>query len=70
MIEEKPVVYVVDDDPSVLQSVDRLLRSAAYDVKTFTPALALLDFRHLDAPGCLADLVRFADKLGIRSTST
>jgi FixJ family two-component response regulator len=53
MTEEKPVVYVVDDDLSVLQSVDRLLRSAAYEVKTFTSALTFLDFRHLDAPGCL-----------------
>jgi FixJ family two-component response regulator len=53
MKDEKPVVYVVDDDPSVLKSLERLIRSADYDVVTFTSALAFLDFHHRDAPGCL-----------------
>jgi len=51
--EEKPVVYVVDDDPSVRKALERLLRSAGHDAKTFASALEFLDFSHPDAPGCL-----------------
>ena len=53
MTEEKPVVYVVDDDPSVRKALERLLRSAGYDAKTFASALEFLDFSHPDVPGCL-----------------
>jgi FixJ family two-component response regulator len=51
--EEKPVVYVVDDDPSVRKALERLLRSAGHDAKTFASALEFLDFSHPDTPGCL-----------------
>jgi FixJ family two-component response regulator len=51
--EEKPFVYVVDDDPSVRKALERLLRSAGHDAKTFASALEFLDFNHPDAPGCL-----------------
>jgi len=51
--EEQPVVYVVDDDPSVRKALERLLRSAGHDAKTFASALEFLDFNHPDAPGCL-----------------
>ena len=53
MTEEKSVVYVVDDDPSVRKALERLLRSAGHDAKTFPSALEFLDFSHPDAPGCL-----------------
>src|SRR5512143_669421 len=53
MKDERPVLYVVDDDPSVLKSLERLLRSAGYQVEIFTSALEFLDFGHRDAPGCL-----------------
>lgn len=53
MTEEKPVVYVVDDDPSLRKALERLLRSAGHDAKTFASALEFLDFSHPDAPGCL-----------------
>ena len=53
MTEERPVVYVVDDDPSVRKALERLLRSAGHDVKTFPSALDFLGFDHSDAPGCL-----------------
>ena len=53
MTEGKPVVYVVDDDPSVRKALERLLRSAGHDAKTFASALEFLDFSHPDAPGCL-----------------
>lgn len=52
-MEERCIVYVVDDDPSVLKSIERLLRSAGHEVRTFSSALEFLDVQHPDAPGCL-----------------
>jgi len=51
--EEKPAVYVVDDDPSVRKALERLLRSAGHDAKTFASASEFLNFTHPDKPGCL-----------------
>jgi FixJ family two-component response regulator len=51
--EDKPVIYVVDDDPSVRKALERLLRSAGHDAKSFASALEFLDFSHPDAPGCV-----------------
>lgn len=53
MTEEKPVVYVVDDDPSVRKALERLLRSAGHNVKTFASAPDFLNFTYPDTPGCL-----------------
>lgn len=53
MTEDKSLVYVVDDDPSVRKALDRLLRAAGYETRTFESALDFLDFAHPDAPGCL-----------------
>jgi len=53
MIEEKPFVYVVDDDLSVRKALDRLLRAAGHGVKTFSSALEFLEYKPVDAPACL-----------------
>lgn len=53
MTEGMPIVYVVDDDPSVRKALERLLRSAGHEVKTFASALEFLNFTLPDAPGCL-----------------
>jgi FixJ family two-component response regulator len=53
MTDEKPVVYVVDDDPAVRRSLVRLLRSVGYTVNSFASPLEFLDFQHPDAPRCL-----------------
>jgi FixJ family two-component response regulator len=50
--EEKPVFYVVDDDPSVRKALERLLRSAGHEAMTFASAFEFLEFSHPDAPGC------------------
>ncbi|MGO9066512.1 MAG: response regulator transcription factor [Myxococcaceae bacterium] len=56
MSETAPVVHVVDDDPSFLASMSRLLRAAGYAVRTFSSAEALLA-QVADTPGCVvADL--------------
>jgi len=47
------VVAVVDDDHSILQSLDYLLESADYTVRLFTSAAALLDSGCLPQIDCL-----------------
>ena len=51
-----PVVHVVDDDPSFLSAIARLLRAAGHRVRTFASAAELLA-EPGDAAGCvIADL--------------
>jgi FixJ family two-component response regulator len=40
--EKGATVFVIDDDVTVCKALDRLLRSAGYDVETFTSAEAFL----------------------------
>lgn len=65
MTDSMPVIYVVDDDPSVLKSLERLLRSPEYEVRTFQSALEFLHFQHPDAPGCLILDVEMPDLNGL-----
>lgn len=46
-------VFLVDDDPSVLRAVGRLLRSAGLNVATFNSPQEFLEKQNPDAPGCL-----------------
>ena len=46
-------VFVVDDDPAVLKSLSRLLRSARLDVATFSSPREFLERHDPSAPGCL-----------------
>jgi len=46
-------VYIVDDDPSVLKALARLVGAAGYRVKTFDRAAAFLESRLVKGPKCL-----------------
>ena len=46
-------VFVVDDDPAVLKSLARLLRSARLEAATFNSPQEFLDRHDPRAPGCL-----------------
>jgi FixJ family two-component response regulator len=46
-------VRVVDDDASVLKSLDRLLRAAGFAVRTFPSPQDFLRHHDTDAPGCV-----------------
>ncbi len=65
MTGEKPVVYVVDDDPSVGKALERLMRSAGHDVRAFTSALDFIRCRNLEAPACLILDVSMPDLNGL-----
>ena len=52
MIAGEPTVYVVDDDPSVLRAIGRLLR-LEFAVEAFDSPSRFLDALRPDAPGCI-----------------
>lgn len=49
----RPTVFVVDDDQSVLKSLDRLLRSMGFAVETFDSPRLFLERCDLERPGCV-----------------
>ena len=54
MAEAIPTVFVVDDDPSIRESLSLLLSSAGYSVNTFASAKELLESEHsTSGPACL-----------------
>ncbi len=48
-----PTIFVVDDDPAVLRSLSRLLRSEGLAVVTFSSACDFLEHHNPNLPGCL-----------------
>ena len=65
MNEDKPVVFVVDDDPSVREAMDSLIRSIKLNVQTFGTAEEFLRFKRPDAPGCIVLDVRLPGLNGL-----
>jgi len=58
MYEAEPIVFVVDDDESVRESLKLLIESAGWQVQTFPSALAFLRRAPARRPSCLLlDLV-------------
>lgn len=65
MSADRPVVYVVDDDASVRESLRRLVDSLGLAVEVFAGAQAFLDARAGDTPGCLVLDVELPDLSGL-----
>jgi len=65
MPEQDPVVYVVDDDSAVRESLDSLIRSIGFGVQTFSSAHEFLRSKLPDAPGCLVLDVRLPGLSGL-----
>jgi FixJ family two-component response regulator len=59
------VVFVVDDDASLRDSLRRLITSVGYKVEVFHSARAFLDAHRPDAPGCLVLDVRLPGLSGL-----
>jgi len=54
MSKPTPIVFVVDDDPSIRESLSLLLSSAGYSVNTFASAKEFLESEHsTSGPACL-----------------
>ena len=65
MTEAEPIVFVVDDDPSVRTSTERLVRSIGFKVKTFGSAAEFLQSPQPDGPACLVLDVRMPGQSGL-----
>lgn len=64
-MSDHPVVFVVDDDPSVRATLQFLLSSVGLPVETFASADSFLDRKLTDAPSCLVLDVRLPGLSGL-----
>ena len=65
MSEDRPAVFVIDDDPSMRRSLDTLLRSVALDVRVFSSTQEFMHAKRTEAPGCLVLDVRLPGMSGL-----
>jgi len=65
LYEGDPIVYVVDDDEAVLDSIVELMSSVGLRTATFPSAQAFLDGYDVRQPGCLVLDVRLAHMSGL-----
>jgi len=63
--ENKPVVFVIDDSPSVRDALDSLIRSVHLNVQSFGSIEEFLQFIRPDAPGCIVLDVRLPGLSGL-----
>ena len=63
--EAEPIVFVVDDDPSVRRSTERLIRSAGLKVQTFASGRDFLKHPRPESPACLVLDVRMPGLSGM-----
>jgi FixJ family two-component response regulator len=65
LLESKAIVFVVDDDVSIREALEGLVRSAGFKVETFASAQDFLDRRRADGPSCLVLDVRLPGLSGL-----
>jgi RNA polymerase sigma factor (sigma-70 family) len=65
MREQQSIVYVIDDDEAVRESVTDLLCSVGHDVQSFGSVQEFLDRPSPDRPGCLVLDVRLPGQSGM-----
>ncbi|WP_242890862.1 response regulator transcription factor [Stenotrophomonas maltophilia] len=64
-LDPAPIVYVVDDDPSVRAALEDLLASMGLQVRAFASTQAFLEHALEDAPACLVLDVRMPGQSGL-----
>jgi FixJ family two-component response regulator len=62
---DKPVVFIVDDDPYIREALDGLIRSIRLNVQTFGTTEEFLNFKRPDAPGCIVLDIRLPGLNGL-----
>ena len=60
-----PLVFVLDDDPSVRRSLARLIRSIGFEARTFASAAEFLERDWSRPPSCLVVDVRMPGQSGL-----
>jgi FixJ family two-component response regulator len=51
--DKAPVVFLIDDDPSVLKSLTRLLSAAGFETRPYSSPKSFLDNYDAGLPGCI-----------------
>ncbi len=69
MSGEPPVVFVVDDDASVREALEDLLRSVGLEATSFGSTQEFLQSERPDAPGCIVLDVRLPGSSGLEFQS-
>ena len=67
MTQSEPTVFIVDDDPSVLEGLRLLMKSVKLNVETYSSARDLLDSYNPDQPGCLLIDMASQNRLSVRT---
>src|SRR5262249_35032241 len=65
LMSDSPIVFVVDDDPSVREALHSLLRSVGLEVRAFASPQEFLASEQPDAPRCLVLDVRLPGRSGL-----
>ena len=65
MSQATPIVFVVDDDVSVRESLEELIRSEGWQAETFASAQEFLARQRISAPSCLVLDVTLPDLNGL-----
>jgi len=61
----EPIVYIVDDDMSVREALEGLVRSVGLRAELFRTAQEFLKYKRADAPACLVLDVRLPGLSGL-----
>src|SRR4029077_4605828 len=65
MSAEKPVVFIVDDDRSMCEALERLLGTVGLEARTFGSAHEFMSTKRSDVPSCLVLDVRLPGLSGL-----
>ena len=65
MVEERAVVFVIDDDPSMRLALEDLVSTVGLEVRAFAAPREFLQSKLPDAPGCLVLDVRLPGMSGL-----
>jgi len=65
MAAERPVVFVIDDDPSMRDAVEDLVASVGLEPRVFATPQEFLQAKRADAPSCLVLDVRLPGASGL-----
>jgi FixJ family two-component response regulator len=65
MAHALPWIAIVDDDPSVLKALARLLRARAFEARTYASAREFLSALHEGLPECLIVDLQMPDMTGL-----
>ena len=60
----EPTVFIIDDDPSVLKGLTRLVKAAGFMTESFSSAVDFLASARIEGPGCIVLDVQMPEMTG------